>query len=137
MVKYIALIKMSWVILKFPNSKKINQGSFMYLAISRHKERTEKKNVFEMAWKSRDTNTESVKGLRRFELLKRNINEEYSLYIFHSEWNDEKDFISWTMSDSFNVNHKNPTLQKNLYLGPPDFDGYEGEPEFEGFKVVI
>ena len=33
--------------------------------------------------------------------------------------------------------HKNPGKQKDLFLGPPDFDGYSGLPDFEGFKVVI
>jgi glycosyltransferase involved in cell wall biosynthesis len=27
--------------------------------------------------------------------------------------------------------------KKNLFLGPPNFDGYQGNPEFEGFKVII
>jgi len=109
----------------------------MYLAMSRLKVLAGKEKAFEAAWKSRETNHDGVKGFRRFELFKGNANEEYSLYIFHSEWNSENDFINWTKSDLFNLNHKNPTPQKNLYLGPPNFDGYEGEPDFEGFKVVI
>ena len=59
------------------------------------------------------------------------------LYIFHSEWNTESDFINWTKSDSFQLAHKSPTLKGNLYLGLPSFSGYVGFPDFEGFKVVI
>ena len=109
----------------------------MYLAFSRLKVATGKEAAFEAAWKNRKTNILGVKGLKKFNLFKGNIEEEFSFYIFYSEWNSENDFINWTKSDIFQIAHKNPTPQVNLYLGPPDFDGYVGLPEFEGFKVVI
>ena len=109
----------------------------MYLAISRLKIISGKEVAFEVAWKSRESNTDTVKGFKKFNLLKGNVNTEFSLYIFYSEWNSENDFINWTKSESFKLSHKNPTLQRNLYLGPPDFEGYLGEPDFEGFKVII
>tara|TARA_B100000780_G_C20967323_1_gene386181 strand:- start:259 stop:588 length:330 start_codon:yes stop_codon:yes gene_type:complete len=109
----------------------------MFLAMSRLKVTTGKEDEFEKAWKGREAKTHGVKGFKKFNLIKSNVNEEYSLYIFHSEWNSESDFINWINSDSFKLAHKNPTPQKNLYLGPPDFDGYQGQPDFEGFTVVI
>ena len=109
----------------------------MYLALSRLKVISGKEADFETAWKKREQNTDGVKGFKKFNLFKGDINKEFSLYIFHSEWNSENDFINWTKSDSFKLSHKNPTQQRNLYLGPPDFDGYLGEPDFEGFKVII
>ena len=112
-------------------------NKFMYLAMSRLKVMLGKEATFEEAWKNRQTSTNGVKGFKKFSLIKGDRNEEFSLYIFHSEWNSEKDFINWTKSDSFSFAHKNPTLQENLYLGPPDFEGYLGLPEFEGFKVVV
>ena len=96
-----------------------------------------KETQFEINWKNREPETHGVKGFKKFNLLKGNVNKEFSLYIFYSEWNTESDFINWTKSDSFELTHKNPTLEGNLYLGPPDFDGYVGLPEFEGFKLVI
>ena len=83
------------------------------------------------------TDRHSVKSFKSFNLIKKHLNREYSLYIFHSEWNSEKDFINWMKSDLFNLDHKNPTPQKKLYLGPPDFDGYQGQLDFEDFKVII
>ena len=77
------------------------------------------------------------KVIKKFNLIKGSINKEYSLYIFHSEWNSESDFINWTKSDLFKLSHKDHINQKNLFLGPPNFDGYQGNPEFEGFKVII
>jgi len=109
----------------------------MYLAMSRLKVISGKETEFEKAWRDREANIDGVKGFKKFNLIKGKINKEYSLYIFHSEWNSESDFINWTKSDSFKIAHKDPTPQKNLYLGPPDFDGYQGQPDFEGFKVVI
>ena len=109
----------------------------MYLAMSRLKVETGKEDEFESAWKNRKQNTDGVKGFKKFNLFKGDINKEFSLYIFHSEWNSENDFINWTKSDLFQLSHKNPSLQTNLYLGPPDFDGYMGLPDFEGFKVIV
>ena len=109
----------------------------MYFAMSRLKVSPGKETEFEAAWQSRETNVDGVKGFKKFNLIKGNVNKEFSLYIFHSEWNSESDFINWTKSDSFRMAHKNPSSQRNLYLGPPDFDGYQGLPDFEGFKVII
>ena len=109
----------------------------MYLALSRLKIVTGKEVEFEAAWKNRIQSTDGVKGFKKFNLFKGAINKEFSLYVFYSEWNSENDFIKWTNSNSFKLAHKNPTSQKNLYLGPPDFDGYIGLPDFEGFKVVV
>ena len=109
----------------------------MYLAMSRLKVVSGKEAEFEAAWKSREQKTDDVKGFQKINLFKNNMNEKFSLYIFYSEWNSEIDFINWTKSDLFQLAHKNPTSQKALYLGPPDFDGYVEFPDFEGFKVVI
>jgi heme-degrading monooxygenase HmoA len=109
----------------------------MYLAISRLKVESGKETEFEIGWKNREQNTHGVKGFKKFNLYKGIINKEFTLYIFHSEWNSENDFINWTKSESFQLAHINPDNQKNLYLGPPDFDGYLGLPDFEDFKVVI
>jgi heme-degrading monooxygenase HmoA len=109
----------------------------MYLAMSRLKIKIGKESEFEKAWKNREQNTDGIKGFKQYNLFKSDRNKEYSLYIFHSEWNSERDFINWTKSDSFQFVHKNPVSQNNLFLGPPDFDGYIEFPSFEGLKVVI
>ena len=105
--------------------------------MSRLKVVSGKETEFESAWKKCENNTDGIKGFKQINLIKRTINEDFSLYIFHSEWNSENDFINWTKSDSFKLAHTNPTHQSNLYLGPPNFDGYVGLPVFEGFKIVI
>ncbi len=109
----------------------------MYLAMSRLKVLSGKEDEFESSWKSRETNTDGIKGFKKFNLIKGIVNKEFSLYIVQSEWNSENDFINWTKSDLFKLDHKNPTQQKNLCLGPPDFDGYQERPDFEGYKLII
>ena len=109
----------------------------MYFAMSRLKVVSGKEAEFKSAWKAREKNSNDVIGFKKFNLIRKNVNNEFSLYIFYSEWNSEDDFINWTKSDSFKFAHKNPTPQRNLYLGPPDFDGYQGSPEFEGFELII
>ena len=109
----------------------------MYLAISRLKVESGKETEFETTWKNREQNEHGIKGFKKFDLFKGIVSKEFTLYIFHSEWNSENDFINWTKSESFQLAHKNPNKKNNLYLGPPDFDGYLGLPDFEGFKVVV
>ena len=109
----------------------------MYLAISRLKVESGKETEFEIGWKNREQNTHGVKGFKKLDLFKGIETDEFSVYIFYSEWNSERDFINWTKSNSFQLAHKEPNSQSNLYLGPPDFDGYIELPDFEGFKVVI
>ena len=69
-----------------------------------------------------------VKGFKKFNLIKGDTNKEFSLYVSHSEWNSEEDFWNWTKSESFRLAHKDAASHRNLYLGPPDY---------EGFKVII
>ena len=109
----------------------------MYLAMSRLKVECGKEIEFEKVWRKRQKNIDGVKGFKKFNLFIGDINKGFSIYIFHSEWNSENDFINWTKSDTFRIAHKDPNSQSNLYLGPPDFDGYIGLPDFEGFKLVI
>ena len=75
----------------------------MYLAISRLKVESGKETEFEMAWKNREQNAHGIKGFKKFDLFKGIANKESTLYIFHSEWNSEKDFINWTKSEYFHL----------------------------------
>ena len=46
------------------------------------------------------------------------------------------DFINWTKEEVV-LEGLDKNLISGLFLGPPNFDGYHGNPEFEGFKVII
>jgi heme-degrading monooxygenase HmoA len=57
--------------------------------------------------------------------IKGATNKEFSLYASHSEWNSEEDFWNWTKLESFRLAHKDAASHRDLYLGPPDYEGFE------------
>ena len=84
-----------------------------------------KEKEFEEVWKNRDTHLNDVPGFKKFHLVKGEANDEYTLYASHSIWNSKNDFINWTKSEAFRLAHKNSGQHKGLYLGHPNFEGFE------------
>ena len=39
-------------------------------------------------------------------------------------WDNEYDFINWTKSEAFKLVHKNAGKNKKLYIGHPEFEGF-------------
>ena len=58
-------------------------------------------------------------------LSKGDEKENYTLYASHSIWNSKEDFWNWTKSEAFKLAHKNAGQHKDLYIGAPDFEGFE------------
>ena len=100
----------------------------MYIAMNRFKIINGHEKEFENVWKTRDTFLDKVPGFIKFNLIKGKQGEEFTLYASHSLWNSQKYFIEWTQSESFRNAHKNAGKNKKLYVG---------HPEFEGFEIVI
>ena len=73
----------------------------------------------------RYTYLKDVIGFKEFHLIKGETNNEFSLYASHSVWSSKEDFINWTKSESFRLAHKNAGQHKDLYLGAPNFEGFE------------
>ena len=96
----------------------------MYLAMSRLKVLSGKETEFEKVCKTREAGTNGVKGFKKFNLIKGATNKEFSLYVSHSEWKTEEDFWNWTKSESFRLAHEDAASHKDLYLGPPDYEGF-------------
>ena len=97
----------------------------MFIAMNRFKIVLGKEKEFEEVWKNRDTHLNDVPGFKKFHLVKGEANDEYTLYASHSIWNSKKDFINWTKSEAFRLAHKNSGQHKGLYLGHPNFEGFE------------
>ena len=97
----------------------------MFIAMNRFKIVLGKEKEFEEVWKNRDTHLNDVPGFKEFHLVKGEANDEYTLYASHSIWNSKNDFINWTKSEAFRLAHKNAAQHRDLYLGPPDFEGFE------------
>ena len=99
-----------------------------FIAMNRFKIVLGRENDFESVWKTRETFLDEVKGFIDFNLLRGETTDEFTLYSSHSTWESKEDFIAWTKSESFRKAHKNAGENKPLYIG---------HPEFEGFNVVL
>ena len=97
----------------------------MFIAMNRFKIVPGKEAEFEKVWRERDTHLDGVNGFKEFCLVKGEKNNEFSLYASHSIWNSKEDFINWTKSEAFKLAHKNAGQHKDLYLGAPNFEGFE------------
>ena len=100
----------------------------MYIAMNRFKITLGREKDFEKIWKERESHLDEVQGFIDFHLIKGKHEESYTLYASHSRWKSMEDFLNWTKSDAFRLAHKGSGKHRNLYLG---------HPEFEGFEVVI
>ena len=63
-----------------------------------------------------------------FNLLQGPTNDEYTLMSSHAVWESKQAFEGWLKSDAFKKAHANAggaTRNKDLYLGPPQFEGFE------------
>ena len=97
----------------------------MFIAMNRFKIVPGKEVEFEKVWRERDTHLDGVNGFKEFRLVKGEKNNEFSLYASHSIWNSKEDFINWTKSEAFRLAHKNAGRHKDLYIGAPNFEGFE------------
>ncbi len=97
----------------------------MYIAMNRFKIVLGKENDFENVWKNRETHLDKVPGFKKFNLIKGEKKGNYTLYASHSVWNSKEDFINWTKSEAFRKAHQGAGQHGNLYLGHPEFEGFE------------
>ena len=84
-----------------------------------------KEEEFEKVWRERDTHLNGGEGFKEFHLVKGETNNEYSLYASHSVGKSKNDFIYWSKSEAFILAHKNAGQHRDLYLGAPNFEGFE------------
>ena len=99
-----------------------------FIAMNRFKIVPNRENDFENIWKNRETHLNDVSGFIEFHLVKGNSEENHTVYASHSTWNSRKDFDVWTKSEAFRQAHKGAGEHSSIYLG---------HPEFEGFEVII
>ena len=93
--------------------------------MNRFKIKLGKEEQFENMWTSRDSHLNTVPGFIEFNLLRSKSNDEFTLFASHTVWKSVKDFENWTKSESFRLAHKNAGSVKGIYLGHPEFEGFE------------
>jgi heme-degrading monooxygenase HmoA len=97
----------------------------MYIAMNRFKVASGSEDEFIGVWKNRETYLDTVPGFMQFHLLKGPGTEEYTLFASHSTWESRDAFEAWTRSEAFRKAHASAGGQKDMYLGPPQFEGFE------------
>ncbi|WP_415891350.1 antibiotic biosynthesis monooxygenase family protein [Neptuniibacter sp. SY11_33] len=96
----------------------------MFIAMNRFKIIPGKENDFIEIWKNRDTYLDEVPGFKSFDLLQGPSSEESTIFISHSIWESEEAFKQWTKSEAFRKAHANAKPAQGIYLGPPQFEGF-------------
>ncbi|WP_416897087.1 MAG: antibiotic biosynthesis monooxygenase family protein [Minwuia sp.] len=97
----------------------------MYIAMNRFRIVPGQEEAFEQVWKERDSRLEEVPGFVEFHLLKGPSDDEHTLYASHTIWNSYADFEAWTKSEAFRRAHEGAGERRQLYLGHPNFEGFE------------
>ena len=97
----------------------------MFIAMNRFKIIPGNEEDFLDIWKKRETFLDEVPGFKNFNLLRGPKTDEYSLFASHSVWESRQAFENWTKSEAFRKAHANAGDAKPVYLGKPEFEGFE------------
>lgn len=96
----------------------------MYIAMNRFKIALGKEQEFIEIWKNRETHLDEVAGFQQFNLLQGTTTDEHTLFASHSVWESQQHFKDWTTSDAFRKAHAHAGTSKGVYLGHPQFEGF-------------
>ncbi len=97
----------------------------MFIAMNRFRVKPGAEAEFEEVWMNRDVFINREPGFVAFHMLRGPRTEEHSLYVSHTIWASADDFENWTRSESFRAAHKGSGGNKPLYIGGPQFEGFE------------
>ena len=97
----------------------------MFIAMNRFRVKRGSEADFEAVWLHRDIYINREPGFVAFHLLKGPQTEDFSLYVSHTIWESIQAFEKWTRSESFRAAHKGAGDNKALYIGGPQFEGFQ------------
>ena len=97
----------------------------MFLAMNRFRIALGREDDFSAHWRNRNSYLDEVPGFVSFNLLRGQTSDECTLFASHSVWASEQAFIDWTKSEAFRLAHKGAGDNKPLYMGHPQFEGFE------------
>ena len=100
----------------------------MYIAMNRFEIRLGSEKIFEKLWADRNTKLSGVPGFIKFNLIRGEKRNGFTLYASHSTWESKEYFKKWTLSAAFREAHKNAGQHGEIY---------RGHPIFEGFTVIL
>lgn len=97
----------------------------MFIAMNRFRIKPGHEEDFLEIWRNRDSHLEEVPGFKQFNMLQGASGEEHTLFVSHSHWESRDAFEAWTQSEAFRKAHAGAGSRKDIYLGPPQFEGFE------------
>lgn len=97
----------------------------MFIAMNRFKVTPGKEGDFEEVWRKRESRLNEIPGFKSFHLLRGPKLDDHTLFASHTTWQDKATFDAWTHSDAFKQVHAQAGQTKGLYLGHPNFEGFE------------
>ena len=97
----------------------------MFIAMNRFQVVKDATDEFETMWRDRESYLDEVKGFVEFHMLKGPERDDHVLYASHTVWATKADFEAWTVSDQFRRAHSRAPSTRPLYLGHPNFEGFE------------
>ncbi|RFA30098.1 antibiotic biosynthesis monooxygenase [Alkalilimnicola ehrlichii] len=97
----------------------------MFIAMNRFRIALGKEEAFVETWRQRETFLDEVPGFKRFNLLRGPSHDDHTLFVSHSVWESRQAFEDWTRSEAFRKAHAQAGAAKDIYLGPPQFEGFE------------
>lgn len=99
----------------------------MYIAMNRFQVKTGQEDAFEAVWRNRKSRLNDMPGFVSFDLLRggEDAKKSYTLFASHTVWETREDFTAWTKSQNFRDAHKHAGSNDGLYLGHPQFEGFE------------
>ena len=80
---------------------------------------------FENVWLNRDVHLREEPGFVEFHMLRGPESEDHTLFVSHTIWESRQAFVDWTNGEAFRNAHKNAGQNKPLYIGGPQFEGFE------------
>jgi heme-degrading monooxygenase HmoA len=97
----------------------------MFIAMNRFKVIPGSTQEFERVWTTRDSHLSGTPGFMEFHLLRGPERDGHVLYSSHTIWRSRADFEAWTRSEAFRLAHRDAGQNKPLYLGHPEFEGFD------------
>lgn len=97
----------------------------MFIAMNRFRIAPGREAEFIEIWKKRESHLDEVPGFQSFNLLQGPTTPEFTLFASHSVWESVAAFEAWTRSEAFRKAHSGAGSSRDIYLGPPQFEGFE------------
>jgi heme-degrading monooxygenase HmoA len=109
----------------------------MFIAMNRFRVAKGSETAFEQVWLTRDTHLDKVPGFVEFHLLRGPEGEDHTLFASHTIWESRAAFEAWTKSEAFRAAHRSAGDNKPLYLGHPQFEGFEVRQRVDKRKSAV